>query len=103
MTMNRYRKSTLDDLDAARQARVRRDNMPPDDQLQEKLADLQTFVRQLANTPHGKDDLARRVQLFGDCAPAAGETQRHYYGKLRDWLDRECEASNHFVSKPLFT
>lgn len=89
--MHRYHKSTAADLELARQERIRRENLPPELQLEERLADLQTFIRQLANTPHGKADLARRVQRFGDCAPEVGESQRHFYGKLRDWLDHECE------------
>ena len=63
---NPYRKSTAEDHELARQERMRREHMPADLQLEARLADLQTFIRQLANTPHGKADLARRVQLFGD-------------------------------------
>ncbi len=92
--MHRYHKSSAEDHELARQARIRRANLPAELQLEERLADLQAFIRQLANTPHGKADLCRRVQLFGDCAPTAGETARHYYGKLRQWLDHECDEWN---------
>ncbi len=101
--MNRYRKSTAEALEAARQARVRRETLPPEAQLEQRLADLQTFVRQLANTPHGRADLARRVQLFGDCAQTPGESRRHYYGKLRDWLDRECEELHILRTESMLT
>ena len=88
MKMNHYRKSNPDDLEAARQARVRQQNLPPDEQVKEKLADLQKFIQQLAHTPHGKADLLQREQLFGTCNPLPGESQRQFYGKLRRWLER---------------
>ena len=88
ITMNHYRKSNIDDLEAARQARIRQQNLPPDEQVREKLADLQKFIQQLVHTPHGKADLLRRVQLFGTCDPVPGESQRQFYGKLRRWLER---------------
>ena len=57
MTMNDYRKSNFADLEAARQASIRRQNLPPEEQIKEKLADLQKFIQLLAHTPHGKADL----------------------------------------------
>jgi hypothetical protein len=86
--MNHYRKSNFDDLEAARQARIRQQSLPPDEQVKEKLADLQKFIQQLAHTPHGKADLLQREQLFGTCIPIPGESQRQFYGKLRRWLER---------------
>jgi hypothetical protein len=87
--MNPNRKSKEEDLEAALQSRVRQGNMPPNEQIKEKLAHLQTFVRQLARTNEGQADLQRRFQLFGDCAPVPGESESQFYGRLRCWLDRD--------------
>jgi hypothetical protein len=87
--MNHYCKPNSEDLSAARQAQIRCGNLPPDEQLALRLVDLQTFVGQLAKTPHGSAELERRIQRFGACTPTVGESQRHFYGKLRRWLDRE--------------
>lgn len=87
--MNPNRKSKEEDLEAAMQSRVRQASMAPNEQIQEKLAHLQTFVRQLARTNEGQADLQRRSQLFGDCTPAPGESESHFYGRLRCWLDRD--------------
>ena len=95
--MNHYRKANVEYMEAALQARIRRQNLPPEEQVQEKLADLQAFVRDLAKTPHGKADLERRVQMFGACTPEDDESPRHYYGRLRQWLDRACEATRALV------
>jgi len=87
--MNPNRKSKDQDLQAALQSRVRHGNLSPDEQVKEKLAFLQTFMSQLAKTNEGQADLRRRSQLFGDCTPAHGESESHFYGRLRCWLDRD--------------
>jgi hypothetical protein len=88
--MNHYRKSNPEDMAAARLARIRHESLPRDEQLAQRLVDLQAFVCQLARTPHGSAELQLRTQRFGACAPVDGESPRDYYGKLRRWLDREC-------------
>ena len=88
LKMNHYRKSNFEDLEAARQSRIRQQNLPPDEQVREKLADLQKFIQQLAHTPHGQADLLQRERMFGTCNPIPGESQRQFYGKLRHWLER---------------
>ena len=85
--MNPTRKSKVEDLEAALQARIRQKNLLPAERIREKLIDLQTFVRQLAQTDEGKADLRRRLDRFGDCKPLPEESDRHFYGKLRRWLD----------------
>ena len=63
----------------------------PTEQIKEKLADLQRFIQQLAHTPHGQADLQQRVRMFGECMQDACENDRDFYGKLRRWLERDCE------------
>jgi hypothetical protein len=89
--MNPTRILKIEGLEEARQVTRRQDNLPSDELLTQKLIDLQTFIRQLRQTDTGKADLQRRVQLFGDCAPVSGESNRRFYGKLRRWLDRDFE------------
>jgi len=43
--------------------------------------------------------LQHRIDRFGDCKPLPDESDRHFYGKLRRWLDgdlqeRDCFGSN---------
>lgn len=87
--MNPNRKSKDQDLQEALQSRVRHESLSSDEQIKEKLIYLQTFIRQLEQTNEGQSDLRRRSQLFGDCTAAAGESESHFYGRLRCWLDRE--------------
>jgi hypothetical protein len=47
MTMNQYRKSNFADLEAARQTSIRRQNLPPEEQIKEKLADRPTVHREV--------------------------------------------------------
>jgi len=88
--MHHYRKPNMEDLAAAREARIRHENLPAEERIKEKLADLQKFIQQLARTPHGQADLQQRVQVFGECTQDPGESDREFYGKLRRWLEREC-------------
>ena len=87
--MNPNRKSKTDDLEAALQARARQMTLSPDEQIREKLLHLQAIVRQLARTHEGQADLRRRSELFGECQPLAGESDSHFYGRLRCWLDKD--------------
>ena len=91
ITMKHIRKPNPDDLEAARQARIRQQNLPPEEQIKEKFADLQKFIQQLARTPHGLADLQQRVCMLGECTQDPGEGDRDFYGKLRRWLERDCE------------
>ena len=85
--MNPTRKTKFEDLEIAREARLRQNHLLPAAQITEKLTDLLTFVRQLERTEEGKADLERRAQMFGDCMLDPNENERHFYGKLRHWLD----------------
>jgi len=97
-SMHHYRKSNVEDLAAALQARIRQENLPPEERIKEKLADLQRFIQQLARTPHGQADLQQRVQMLGECTQDPGESDRDFYGKLRRWLERDCEELRGTVS-----
>jgi hypothetical protein len=76
-------------LESARQARARQMNLPPDELIKEKLAQLKSFIHQLEKTDYGRADLRARVRAHGGCTIEAGETDRQFYGKLRKWLDRD--------------
>jgi hypothetical protein len=76
-------------LESAREARARQLELPPDELIKAKLAQLQSFVSQLEKTEYGRADLRARVRAHGDCTIEAGETDRQFYGRLRKWLDRD--------------
>lgn len=57
--------------------------------MDERLHQLQTFIRHLANTDQGRKDLQQRVSLLGPCQSSAGETPAVFYGRLRRWLDQD--------------
>lgn len=77
----------LEDLAEMIEAQRRFELLSHSDQKRERLAHLQTFVCQLAETPQGRADLERRCRLLGPCSPRNGEDATSYYGRLRHWLD----------------
>ena len=87
--MNPTKRSKLDDLETVRRTQVLTESLSVDAQIQEKLGHLRSFIDQIAQTPNGKADLARRGREFGPCIRAAGESNRRYYGRLRRWLDMD--------------
>ena len=87
--MTPTRSTKAENIETVVQGRNRQRDLPADDLIKEKLADLQAFICHLAQTPNGKVDLQRRVQVLGKCLPARGESDRQFYGKLRLWLDRD--------------
>jgi hypothetical protein len=87
--MNPTRRSKLDDLETIQRMQARYETLSTEAQIQEKLGHLRAFVDQLAQTPHGKADLACRTRAFGPCVRAPGESSRRYYGRLRRWLDTD--------------
>jgi hypothetical protein len=89
--MNPTRKTKVEDLEAALHARIRQKSLLPAERFREKLTDLRTFIHQLARTDEGKADLQRRLDRFGDCRPLPEESDRHFYGKLRRWLDYDVQ------------
>src|SRR4051794_24639761 len=70
-------------LESSRQARARQMNLPPDELIKAKLAQLQSFISQMEKTVYGRADLRARVRAHGSCTIEAGETNRQFYGKLR--------------------
>lgn len=75
-------------LDELRQFQLRQEERSPAEQIQDKLTQLEAFIRQLESTPNGRAELQARRECFGECRAASGETTAHYYGRLRSWLDR---------------
>lgn len=86
---NPTRFSKQEDLAAIANHRHRFDNLSNSDQMHERLSQLQTFVRQLANTDQGRDELQQRTTLLGPCHPTVNETPSIFYGRLRRWLDKD--------------
>jgi len=64
-------------------------NLPPEELIKAKLAQLQSFVSQLEKTEYGRADLRARVRAHGACTIESGESDRQFYGRLRKWLDRD--------------
>ena len=87
--MTPTRTTKADNIEIVLQGRIRQGHLTADDLIKEKLADLQAFICHLAQTPNGKVDLQRRVQVLGKCLQVREETDRHFYGRLRLWLDRD--------------
>ena len=56
---------------------------------EDRLTQLLAFIDRLQQTPARKRRAADRTKLFGECKRVAGETTIGYYGKLRQWLDRD--------------
>ena len=88
---NPTRQTKQDDLAAMRLREVLQRRLVPSALICEKLEQLQEFIGQLEQTPHGREELRDRRARFGDCRRDAGETASQFYGKLRAWLDRDVE------------
>lgn len=88
--MNPTKRSKLEDLETIRRAQAQHEDLSVEARVQLDLTLLQAFIAQLARTPNGKADIARRTRAFGPCLPLAGENSRQYYGRLRCWLDSDC-------------
>ena len=67
-------------------------NLLPERLVDERLTQLQTFIKQLANTQTGLADLRRREERFGICQRIEGETATQFYGRLRRWLDQDIDS-----------
>lgn len=90
---NLTRQSKSDHWDAIAQSQLRFEQLSPDEQIREKLAQLLEFIRQLATTTHGQAELQHRERRFGACVQAAEEGPHAFYGRLRRWLDRDLQGT----------
>jgi hypothetical protein len=89
--MNLTRKTKQENLEETQLYRSRQASLLVDDMIEEKLTQLQVFISQLNHTPHGRAELERRTDRYGDCKRIEGETSGQFYAKLRNWLDKTCE------------
>ena len=87
--MGPTKKTKQDDLETGVNYRAQLTELLPERLVDERLAQLQIFIKQLANTPTGLADLRRREERFGNCQQSEGETASQFYGRLRRWLDRD--------------
>ena len=87
--MNPRGKTKREDLETSVNYRLQLTKLLPEGLVDERLSQLQTFIRQLGNTPTGLADLQRRTERFGDCQQIESETANQFYGRLRRWLDRD--------------
>ena len=89
--MTTTRETKQDGLDAMLHYQIQLRGLRPEGLIEEKLTQLQSFLFQMARTPTGREELERRVRRFGHCRQLAGETAGQFYGKLRQWLDRDID------------
>ena len=87
--MDASRKANREDQEITLQYKSRQDAMLVDELNEDRLTQLLAFIDRLQQTPPGSDELRHRTKLFGECKRAAGDTTIGYYGKLRQWLDRD--------------
>jgi hypothetical protein len=87
--MNTTKSLKAEGVEAVREARERHDSLSNDEKVEDNLTHLETYVRQLSSTAHGKAELDRRKVKFGPCTQLDGESRRDYFGRLRTWLDRD--------------
>ncbi len=87
--MDRTRKATREGNEITLQHVSPKETILIDELVEEKLAQLKTFIAQLQQSPEGLADFTRRVKAFGECPQVGEETPREFYAKLRHWMDRE--------------
>ena len=86
---NPTRATKLEDLALMTQEQSRHERLPHRRQIEEKLAQLQTFVGQLAATQQGRLDLEERARVLGPYEADPADDAATAYGKLRNWLDKD--------------
>jgi len=87
--MNTTKSLKAEGVEAVREARLRHESLSGDARVEDNLTHLETYVRQLSSTAHGKAELDRRRNKFGPCVQLPGESRRDYFGRLRTWIDRD--------------
>jgi hypothetical protein len=87
--MDVRRKANRESQEITLQYQTRREAMLVDELNEDRLNQLLAFIDRLQQTPPGSAELRHRTKLFGECKRIAGETTIGYYGKLRQWLDRD--------------
>lgn len=87
--MNPTKKTKQEDLQTLQLGHLRRESLSPAQLAEDKLELLQAFVRHLAHTPNGQSEIQLRKTRFGVCERLDGEASNRFYGRLRDWLDRD--------------
>ena len=87
--MDRSRKANREGTEVTLQHKSRKEASLIEELVEEKLAQLQTSIEQLKQTPEGTAELQRRIKAFGECKRIDDETSGQFYDKLRRWLDRE--------------
>jgi hypothetical protein len=87
--MNITRKAHREAQELTLQYRSRQEALFDEEQIEDKLGQLLTFIGHLKRTTDGAAEIRRRVKLFGKCKRSEGETSGEFYAKLRHWLDRD--------------
>lgn len=91
--MNPSRNAKREGQEVTLQYRTHQATLGVEELIEEKLNQLQAFIGQLAQTPHGRSELQRRIKSFGECIRIEGEASGSFYAKLRHWLDRDMPQS----------
>ena len=86
--MDASRKANREKDEVTLQYKSPQDIVLTEELYEDKLRQLLAFIRQLEKTPPGAAEIQRRTKLFGECIRIEGETSGQFYGRLRNWVDR---------------
>lgn len=87
--MDRTRKATREGNEVTLQYKSQKQALLIEELAEKNLAQLQSSIEQLRQTPEGTTELQQRVKAFGECERSEGETFADFYERLRRWLDKE--------------
>lgn len=87
--MNPTRNARREGQEESLQYRTHQETLGQEEMIEEKLAQLRSFIEQLKKTSAGATELEWRTKLFGACNQIADETSSQFYGRLRHWMDRD--------------
>jgi hypothetical protein len=87
--MDRSRKENREGHEKTFQYKSRQEALLDEELIEDKLAQLLTFIGELEQTPEGTVEIQHRVKLFGECKRSEGETSAEFYSKLHHWLHRD--------------
>jgi hypothetical protein len=87
--MDPTRKANRENSEVTMDYKSRQEALLDEELSEDKLTQLQVFIRRLDETPAGAAELQRRSKLFGECKRIEGEATGQFYARLGDWLGRD--------------
>ena len=98
--MDLTRKASREANEITLQYKSRQEITLDEELIEDDLSHLLLFTKRLEETPLGAIELERRRKLFGECNRIDGESSGQFYGRLRQWMERELPQAKAPLHEP---